>query len=299
MFKKLLGGTPRPTSSRSATSGDWWQWPTLAQTGAQQVVGESNYQEALAAAVDRHGRAVMAQLVTEPSNKYDRRAIRVDVDGRTVGYVPREDTEVFHPVLASLSGRVVTARAVVSGGGTGYSFGIVVLASASVLDQRRGFLYGRKQVVMQVPKAEAAAVAARVPEGSGRAATLSVEDGLVVVDLDGVRVGKMTKQSSANYVGVVEAAAGAALGAGCWLTLSHKPDGTPKFSLNLVDELDAWDAALRRAPKKAEPVATAAPAVPPADWYPDPRKRHQLRYWDGKAWTAHVADDGVTGSDRL
>ena len=27
----------------------------------------------------------------------------------------------------------------------------------------------------------------------------------------------------------------------------------------------------------------------PADWYPDPSDDHRLRYWDGSAWTAHVA----------
>ena len=27
----------------------------------------------------------------------------------------------------------------------------------------------------------------------------------------------------------------------------------------------------------------------PADWYPDPNDARQLRYWDGSAWTAHVA----------
>lgn len=33
------------------------------------------------------------------------------------------------------------------------------------------------------------------------------------------------------------------------------------------------------------------------DWYPDPFGRHQLRYWDGLAWTSHVADGGAAGED--
>lgn len=37
----------------------------------------------------------------------------------------------------------------------------------------------------------------------------------------------------------------------------------------------------------------------PANWYPDPTQRHELRYWDGAAWTAHVSDRGVQGSDPL
>jgi hypothetical protein len=38
-------------------------------------------------------------------------------------------------------------------------------------------------------------------------------------------------------------------------------------------------------------------SVPAADWYPDPRGGHELRYWDGTAWTDHVADGGQTSVD--
>ncbi len=37
----------------------------------------------------------------------------------------------------------------------------------------------------------------------------------------------------------------------------------------------------------------------PADWYPDPTERHELRYYDGQAWTSHVSDRGVTGTDAV
>ena len=36
-----------------------------------------------------------------------------------------------------------------------------------------------------------------------------------------------------------------------------------------------------------------------ADWYPDPTQRHELRYWDGSAWTDHVSNQGVTGTDAV
>ena len=39
--------------------------------------------------------------------------------------------------------------------------------------------------------------------------------------------------------------------------------------------------------------------VHPAGWYADPTGRHQHRYWDGAAWTDHVADDGVRSIDAL
>jgi hypothetical protein len=35
-----------------------------------------------------------------------------------------------------------------------------------------------------------------------------------------------------------------------------------------------------------------------AGWKADPFGRHEHRYWDGTAWTAHVSDAGVTGTDE-
>ena len=37
----------------------------------------------------------------------------------------------------------------------------------------------------------------------------------------------------------------------------------------------------------------------PANWYPDPTGRHELRYWDGARWSDHVSDQGVTGTDPV
>lgn len=36
-----------------------------------------------------------------------------------------------------------------------------------------------------------------------------------------------------------------------------------------------------------------------AGWMPDPTAQHQLRYWDGAAWSEHVSDQGVTTSDPI
>jgi hypothetical protein len=48
----------------------------------------------------------------------------------------------------------------------------------------------------------------------------------------------------------------------------------------------------------ADPAAYVQ-APPPAGWNPDPMRRHESRYWDGNAWTEHVSDAGVTGTDPL
>ena len=37
----------------------------------------------------------------------------------------------------------------------------------------------------------------------------------------------------------------------------------------------------------------------PPRWHADPTRRHELRYWNGTAWTEHVSDRGVAGVDRL
>lgn len=37
----------------------------------------------------------------------------------------------------------------------------------------------------------------------------------------------------------------------------------------------------------------------PANWYPDPTGRHELRYWDGGRWTDHVSDGGATSTDAV
>ena len=45
-------------------------------------------------------------------------------------------------------------------------------------------------------------------------------------------------------------------------------------------------------PAPAAPFAFAPPNVP-AGWLADPLGRHEHRYWDGRAWTEHVASGGV------
>ena len=36
-----------------------------------------------------------------------------------------------------------------------------------------------------------------------------------------------------------------------------------------------------------------------AGWLPDPTGGHQVRYWDGAAWSEHVSDGGTTATDPL
>jgi len=45
--------------------------------------------------------------------------------------------------------------------------------------------------------------------------------------------------------------------------------------------------------------SSVAPTTTPANWYADPTARHELRYWDGTAWTEHVSDNGAQATDPV
>jgi hypothetical protein len=59
-------------------------------------------------------------------------------------------------------------------------------------------------------------------------------------------------------------------------------------------------------PEPPEPPSGVRPGVvvppPPgttAQWLADPAGVHELRWWDGTAWTSQVSDNGATSEDSL
>jgi hypothetical protein len=52
-------------------------------------------------------------------------------------------------------------------------------------------------------------------------------------------------------------------------------------------------------PGASSPSAAPSQGGPAPNWYPDPYRRHQLRYWDGALWTPHVSTNGVTAQDPV
>lgn len=52
-------------------------------------------------------------------------------------------------------------------------------------------------------------------------------------------------------------------------------------------------------PVSWEPPTPAQQVLPPPMWSPDPMGRHQLRWWDGHAWTAHALSHGRPVVDPL
>lgn len=80
------------------------------------VVGESNYQAALESICggrteDGVDKIVDAALVLEDSNPYDAQAVRVDIEGKTVGYLSRANARRFRERLAGSGGEVGSALA--------------------------------------------------------------------------------------------------------------------------------------------------------------------------------------------
>ncbi len=84
------------------------------------VAGESHYQDALRSIAGpgevRHD--TEAHLIPEPENDYDPNAVRVEIDGHKVGYLPRDLAPAWGPRLAELATRkrVGACEATIVGG---------------------------------------------------------------------------------------------------------------------------------------------------------------------------------------
>ena len=95
--------------SRKPKQAEVAEWLIIGEDGDwnYDIVGESKYQPAIAKAVSQYGdidarssgRLVLdtgeVAVQPEPTNPYDPMALRVSIDGATVGYITREDAERF------------------------------------------------------------------------------------------------------------------------------------------------------------------------------------------------------------
>jgi hypothetical protein len=127
LWDRLAGRSATPTLLRPSgvhVPATWAQRPTIAPGGEQHVAGESNYQTALERAAG--GRTpdgcavtlVTAELIREARNRYDRNAVRVDIAGQVVGYLPRTDAPSYHQLVKTLweQGLAATCWARLTGG---------------------------------------------------------------------------------------------------------------------------------------------------------------------------------------
>jgi HIRAN domain len=90
------------------------------------VVGESHYQDAIRSICGSHRWEdvrfdCIAALVPEPSNPYDSNAVMVQIDGRHVGYLSREDAVAYRPMIQEVArrGQFIASRARIAGHGPG------------------------------------------------------------------------------------------------------------------------------------------------------------------------------------
>jgi hypothetical protein len=102
----------------------WLQLPALNPGPAVDAAGESHYQDALESiaggrtCVGVHTPLITAELIREPTNPYDPNAVRIEADGRQLGYVLKEDAPGVHGVIDKLAGqgRPASCRARLTGG---------------------------------------------------------------------------------------------------------------------------------------------------------------------------------------
>lgn len=133
ILRRLFGeGAKRITAQAPQTSRSWTDLVAhfdghVVHAGSHdlEIVGESNYQEALWRVVggqssERVRFDVLAVVATEPDNPYDPNAISVWIDGRKVGYFCREDAQAYQAGLVKLNEENrahVALNGVVTGGG--------------------------------------------------------------------------------------------------------------------------------------------------------------------------------------
>lgn len=128
-YKLATRRTPtqtKPTRQRPAAvvqNSEPHHWPSLGEFGFS-IVGESNYQAALSTIAGDHGKKkarveCIAELRPEDDNPHDDKAVEVCVEGRTVGYLARDEARKFRRRLGQkgLTGQPTRCAALVVGGG--------------------------------------------------------------------------------------------------------------------------------------------------------------------------------------
>ena len=101
-------GFVRPTAAAVGREG--YDWSRNDGTRKLSVVGESHYQPALirvsgAPPTGEWGYDCVAEMVLEPENPHDPKAVMVRVDGERVGYLSRHNARRFHARLTGMKAR--------------------------------------------------------------------------------------------------------------------------------------------------------------------------------------------------
>jgi len=128
LFKRLIGDRvePGPRDGPGTKDAQWLEDAERFGDIRIDVVGESHYQPAIRAACNwKPGADTLfhstAELVPEPTNPYDRNAIKVTINGACVGYLSRQDAVTLGPAIrAAIKHRGSgVCRAVIAGHANG------------------------------------------------------------------------------------------------------------------------------------------------------------------------------------
>ena len=97
-------GDPKPKAAPHPLTEGVHHWPE--DQGTVPVYGTRYYQAALKELAGEHGNKradvqVTAHLIPDPKNEHDDKAIRVDVNGKTVGHLSRDDARSFRRRLGA------------------------------------------------------------------------------------------------------------------------------------------------------------------------------------------------------
>jgi hypothetical protein len=98
----------------------------------QDIVGEQHYQDVLIRIAGPYSKErkrihCEAVLYLQPDNPHDSNAIRVEIEGYTVGYIPREQAPVLRRQLRQIGimeGHRVEVDAIIGGGLIGQRYGV-------------------------------------------------------------------------------------------------------------------------------------------------------------------------------
>jgi hypothetical protein len=122
LFRTSVPDQHKPPKKKNIPTAEF-EWPYSGNFDFE-IVGESYYQAALKNLVgdpDKHGTTgeLTAHLIPEDQNPHDDKAVRVDINGYTVGYMSRDDARSFRRRLTNkkLTSKVTSCKAVILGGG--------------------------------------------------------------------------------------------------------------------------------------------------------------------------------------
>jgi len=124
--------------------------------------------------------------------------------------------------------------------------------------------------------------------GRGRSITASIAAGLALV----VCVYDVVNVSSSDN-DFIEAE----VGIGLWVCTAGAIAVIVGLVLGAKREVVRFGASPLEAAGPAAAVAAPSAVAGNPRWAPDPSGRHELRYWNGTAWSEHVSDRGVVGTD--